>query len=565
MSLPLLIALLAVIFFGLLTISSSIQETKLRKRIKKLEDDEKQRKFEEKIIDEIQEAIDYSLNTKKILSSITAHLPSMLSYATVSTLVVKNNSLEFAINAEETVSHTYVESVKETMIDSLQTLEKRSFQNVHTLDTIEGNVLHNHETVTPKGVVHFPLILHHSVTAILTVTSTTSHHFPVEKIESLQRIIAQTSKSMSKLDSAMQIEKGRLNAMMGSLQDGIFMIDTHNNLLVINAAARHLLSLHKGTPTTMDVLSALPIHFDFNSKIQTTLMTNQPTEIKGVVLKDKLLNCGIFPVHDSTGKILGASIVMHDETLKNALPRMKEDFTNIIVHELRSPLTAIKASSELLKTRPEFTKDEQHKLSHLIFTQSNILLGKVNQILDAAKLETGVFAIHKRQGNLKQLLNEVTSEFLKEAQEKMINLGVTVEHGLPAFSFDSHYMGLALSNIISNSLKFTGTGGSIQIQVKQKDGAAIITVTDTGGGIPKDKQHHLFNKFSQFAEGSAQIGKGLGLYVVKGIIHAHGGKIEIDSDTGKGTTITMTLPLTNATHLPIPSSSKPQDPHKIVN
>lgn len=565
MSLPLLIALLAVLFFGLLTISSSIQEARLKKRIKKLEDAEKQRRFEEKIFTEVQDSLDYSLNTKKILSTITAHLPSLLSYATVSTLIVKNNSLEFAINAEETVSHIYVDSVKETMIDSLQTLEKRSFQNVHTHDTIEGNILHNHEAITPKGVVHFPLMLHHSVTAILTITSTTSQHFPADRIESLQRIISQTSRAMSKLDAAIQVEKGRLNAMMGSLQDGIFMIDTHNNLLVINATARHLLSLHKETPTTMDVLSALPIHFDFNSKIQTTLRTNQPTEIKGVVIKDKLLNCGIFPVQDTTGKILGASIVMHDETLKNALPRMKEDFTNIIVHELRSPLTAIKASSELLKSRPEFTKDEQQKLSHLIFTQSNLLLGKVNQILDAAKLETGVFAIHKHQGDLKQLINEVTSEFLKEAQDKMINLGVTIEHAFPAFSFDSHYLGQALSNIISNSLKFTGTGGSIQIQVKQKEGNAIITVTDTGGGIPKDKQHNLFNKFSQLADASAQVGKGLGLYVVKGIIHAHGGKVDIDSDRGRGTSVTLTLPLANATHTPLLHTSKTHDQQRLTN
>lgn len=565
MSLPLLIAFLSIVTLGILAISSSIREDKAKKRLQALEAERNRKQFEEELLAEINDSLDYTIDVHKIVSIMVKKMDVLLAYTTVSSLIIKENQLICTIHANEQVSHLYTDKVKEQMLESLAELEKRSFREVAIREDISGELTDTPINPIITSSFKVPLLIHNSVVAILSVTSFHENRFPPEDIAVLQRIIEQTNKSLSKFDTALQIEKGRLTAMAESLTDGLFMVDTQNNLQLINPAAKHLLSLHTEPVTTMDVLSALPINFDFRGKMQAAIHENQTGEIAGVTIKNKQLRCGISPVRSSTGKVLGVSVIMKDETLKNSVPRMKEDFTNIIVHELRNPLTSIKASSELLISPIQFSPEEQRKLINLIYQQSNKLLTDVQQILDAAKLEAGVFTIHKRSSDLKELIKNVTETFKKEAQDKALNFLVDIDPHLPNFSFDAKYISLALTNIISNSLKFTSSGGTVQVIAKQKHASAIITIADTGAGIPKDKQHKLFNKFSQIEDASATVGKGLGLYMVKGITQAHGGNIDIDSDRGRGTTIFLTLPLTDATHM---NASPPQtgnDSHRIVN
>lgn len=565
MSLPLLITLLVFSCSIILSISSSINLSKAKKRIEELESAAQRKQFEEALLSEIHEALDASLTIEKVVSTFAKRLEILLPFSTISSVVVQDERLLVTINAHEEVSHAYIDEVKDQMLASLAALEKRSFRDAIVIDEITGTVSDTTANLPIASVFHLPLMLHQSVAAIITVTAVQPNRFPDEAIAALQKVMKQTSKTLSKLDAMLQIEKGRLHAMIGNLPDGLLMIDGHNTLQVINPAAKHILSLEKEQITTMDVLSALPIHFDFRSKIIAAIHHNQASEIAHVPLRNKQIRCTITPVLGSTGTVLGASVLMRDETLTNSVPRMKEDFTNIIVHELRNPLTSIKASSELLISPVAFSPDEQRKLIHVIYQQSNKLLSDVQQILDAAKLEAGVFIIHKKSNDLKSLITDVATYFQKEAQEKMINYIVDVDSNLPAFSFDEKYINQALTNLLSNSMKFTSQGGTVNISAKQKQNTVVIAIADTGAGIPKDKQQKLFNKFSQIEEASATVGKGLGLYLVRGIVEAHGGKVEIDSDRGRGTTVFITIPLTDATPITVQPKNPSPDNHSMVN
>src|SRR4029077_16210051 len=120
-----------------------------------------------------------------------------------------------------------------------------------------------------------------------------------------------------------------------------------------------------------------------------------------------------------------------------------------------------------------------------------------------------------------------------------------------------------------NALKFTSSGGSIKITAKPAIGSVIVTVSDTGAGIPKEKQHMLFTKFTQISGAEhGSVGTGLGLYIVKGVVEAHGGTVTVESEEGRGTTFTITLPMSDAkkataeSNAPLPQVVKPQ---RMVN
>lgn len=230
----------------------------------------------------------------------------------------------------------------------------------------------------------------------------------------------------------------------------------------------------------------------------------------------------------------------------------KEDSINMIIHDLKAPLTAIKDAASLILQTPAMENDEREKLLNLAYDQSKKMFSQISTILDAAKLSAGRFTIEKVSGDLKKVIVRQVEVFLPVAKIKGIDLTTDIPDTLPRFSFDPLRISEVVTNLVSNSFKFTGKGGKIIISAKEttKNGKifAEALVSDTGSGIPEEKQRELFSKFSQSSnpllDGEKILeGSGLGLYIVKGIIEAHGGSISVESKADKGTTISFTLPL----------------------
>ena len=230
---------------------------------------------------------------------------------------------------------------------------------------------------------------------------------------------------------------------------------------------------------------------------------------------------------------------------------LKDDFANIAVHELRAPLTSIKDSSELLLNHKYTLKDdEKEQFLKMINRQSHLLLDQVGSILDAAKLESGTFSLDKKPDTIDELIYERIKIFTPQAERKNILLTCNVDNHLPLVDVDKVRIGQALNNLISNSIKFTPVGGRIIVSAAGVDTQGVsqlqVSVADTGRGIPKDKQGKIFSKFYQVKSNDGREerdGSGLGLYITKKIIDAHGGSITVDSDEGRGTIMTFALPV----------------------
>ncbi len=362
-----------------------------------------------------------------------------------------------------------------------------------------------------------------------------------------KQLINQTADTQSREKSEMA-ENAKITALMESITDPVFIVDFQNQLVAINTPAKNVLHINHEHPTLMDVLSSLPNTYNFGGKIQTAITHNTPIEETELVSDDTTFQVIITPVVDtnstSSYKVIGASVLLHAKTQEKSVERMKEDFTNIIVHELRSPLTSIKASTQLLLDGNDmFQADERLRLIKIIHEQSQKLLTEVSSILDAAKLEAGLFTIEKVPADIRKVIEAKLEAFRQLAENKHITLSAQFPSHLSPISFDLRYIGQVITQLLSNSVKFTTDDGSIIVSVKQNPDELTIAVSDTGIGIAKDKQAKLFSKFSQIAKPSANVGTGIGLYLVKGIVEAHGGNINVISEETRGTTVSFTLPM----------------------
>jgi signal transduction histidine kinase/CheY-like chemotaxis protein len=225
--------------------------------------------------------------------------------------------------------------------------------------------------------------------------------------------------------------------------------------------------------------------------------------------------------------------------------KSQADFTAMLAHDLRSPLSNVIAVVEMLIAGLfGATNDDQKKWLCRLQNNARSMLDLVNDFLDLSKLEAGHINLSNESVNLKSLIDGAIDNYQVRTRDKGICLKCRIDADLPEIIADPRRLEQVLSNLLSNALKFTDTGGSIEIAARQKGEGIEIAVSDTGVGIPKDEIGSLFEKYRQTTSGktSEHKGTGLGLVICKMIVEAHGGWIRVESQEGKGSTFFFSLP-----------------------
>lgn len=550
MTLPVLISIIATILFGIAAVIFSVREEKVKKLLLERGEKQKHRIYEITVLKEIQDRIGYELDIERIIDVITESLKNLFSYSTASSLLLKEDRLVFKTYVEEGVNHTFIERIKKNMLASLTQLVVGALPEKID-ESLSGALLDDNNPQSVNSFFNIPLIINNNIVGLISISSTKANLYKEEEMTVIYKITEQASNAVSRLQAVLTTEKGKLMAMIGSLTDGIFMVDLNNQILVINPAAKKLFNLQVENPTLIDIIGTLPKGNNFISRIEEAISLNKTLEEKEIQIGNYTIQAIIIPVFDrNLNKPIGASVLLHDLTLEKNLAKMKEEFTNIIVHELRAPLTSIRGASDLMeKADGSLDINEQKKLLRIIHEQSQRLLSEVSSILDAAKLEEGRFTIYKAQTDLQPMLEKAIDMFTPQAKAKNITLTKEIAENLPKVNLDTLRIEQVINNLLSNSLKFTLAGGKIKVLAKPNDSQSVtISVSDTGIGIPKEKQEQLFTKFAQINHPASEFkyltsGSGLGLYIVKGIVEAHGGTISLQSGIGQGTTISFILPI----------------------
>jgi two-component system sensor histidine kinase GlrK len=234
------------------------------------------------------------------------------------------------------------------------------------------------------------------------------------------------------------------------------------------------------------------------------------------------------------------------EQLKE-LDRMKSDFINHVFHELRTPLTAIREASDmLLEGAYSNMPEKQHELLKITKEECERLIESVNKILDLSRMEAGMMSYDFRAYDPMRVIRKSVLKLAPLAQKKSIDLELKPSPHLPHVRMDKEKILQVLENLMGNALKFfSGESGRLVVAcVNREDNQCVeVSVSDNGPGIPREEFQAIFKRFKRIERGKGAVrGTGLGLYIVKHIVTAHGGKIWVESEPGQGSSFFFTLP-----------------------
>jgi PAS domain S-box-containing protein len=251
----------------------------------------------------------------------------------------------------------------------------------------------------------------------------------------------------------------------------------------------------------------------------------------------------VLPIRDDHDGLLGAALVLTDVTKFRLVDQLKSDMVSTVSHELKTPLTSIQMAIHLLLEEligPLVPK--QVELLLAARQDSERLLAIINDLLDLTRIERGRLRLDLQPVASRELIGEAIERFETRAHDAGVALEADVAAALPNVLVDRERIGHVFDNVIANALRYTGPGGRVRLSARPVHGAVRLTVADSGEGVPPEHLPHIFEKFYQVPGTRHGGGAGLGLAIVRELVEAHGGEVDVTSQPGAGTALSFTLP-----------------------
>ncbi|MDB5102035.1 MAG: hypothetical protein JWM80_6456 [Cyanobacteria bacterium RYN_339] len=262
---------------------------------------------------------------------------------------------------------------------------------------------------------------------------------------------------------------------------------------------------------------------------------------------DEIVGAIVISSDVTASKKAAAQLAAREKELdqQRQLTLLKTQFVNAVTHELRTPLTTIRGYGEFLEEGMGGSlTHEQADYVHQIDRAARRLESLVDDLLDFARIEAGVFTLRRERGDLAARVRDVADSFQPQVREAQVELHLDLPDAPLELEMDAMRVGQVITNLLANALKFTPPGGRIDVSVKREGAFAYCEVRDTGPGIAQEDLPRLFKRFSQLDEGARRpVGTGLGLSISKALVEAHGGHIDVRSELGVGSTFWFKLPL----------------------
>jgi len=347
-------------------------------------------------------------------------------------------------------------------------------------------------------------------------------------------------------------DKKQTESVLRSIAEGLVVLNDKGEVMMLNPAAERLL----GTDVKKQV--GKPLDEGAKSEQLMSLVKKKEDGGKEVEMnvKDedikKTIRSSSAVIEDDKGQTIGMVSVLTDVTKQKELDQLKSKFFSTVSHELRSPLVAIRNSIALmLDHHTGKLNTDQEKIIKVADRNLKRLKLLVDDILDFSKLEAKKIILKPVPSSIEKVINETCDTFENWAKSRGITLIRKVDKGIPDVKFDPDRITQVLSNIMSNSIKFTPKEGSITIAAElslssDEKKEIVVSLKDTGPGIPKEDVPKLFSQYQQVGDRSSKSevkGTGLGLYISKELVELHKGRIWIESDIGQGAKFIFTLPI----------------------
>jgi two-component system, NtrC family, sensor histidine kinase KinB len=368
-----------------------------------------------------------------------------------------------------------------------------------------------------------------------------------QPLAELQTVASEFNKMAERLID----EKNKTEAIVASLEDGVVVVDPNGMLTHINEVAALILGTERsqsfGRP--FDDLGSNHPHYlrvrDALRMVAATAMESQRIELDLYMRgRDHTYVLKLIPLRQDENQSLGTILILQDITYIRDQDRARVNLVATLSHELKTPLTSLALSAGLLERNKEKLEPREQEFLAAISEDIVRMRRLVSDLLDVARGSSRMIAIRNVEIDLCQLVRSVSGTFRLQADQQRVRLSAGVNESTAKIHGDPVKLSWAVSNLISNALRYTPEGGVVTISSEEDTNAVRLKVSDTGPGIPREFREHLFERFAQLSVNGSEPGSaGLGLAIVKEIIEGHGGRIFIDSTPGAGTCFTVELPI----------------------
>jgi len=366
-----------------------------------------------------------------------------------------------------------------------------------------------------------------------------------DSIGQLERV----SEKLEGIISREESERVNLQAILGSLTEGVLVIDEEGKIVLANEELLRMFSLEE-VPRGRTVMEATRLIEvgrgvdEINEGGGTQNIEVQVPGIEGGQAQTFAVN--LAPIVEGNQKRSGVVVVFHDLSKIRRLEMVRQEFVTNLSHELRTPLSILAGYLETLENPAVLKGGEGKKIWSVLQRNCERLTLLVGDLLELSRIESGQMELNLVARGPREILQEVTDDWERAFGAKKVKLKLECLPGLPAVLGDLLRVGQIFSNLMENALRFAPAGSEVKLSARHLEAGGEIefTVQDQGEGIPADKIDRIFERFFRVDGGRVREkgGTGLGLSIVKHLIQLHGGKVWAKSRAGEGTQIILTLP-----------------------
>ncbi|MBT9149295.1 MAG: ATP-binding protein [Dehalococcoidia bacterium] len=371
------------------------------------------------------------------------------------------------------------------------------------------------------------------------------------------------AQSIKQTIGTLSTERNMLAAMLSTMVDGVLMTNLEGNVLMANSAAEKLFGFKfaKGYP----LIETIPDH-EISDILQSCLRSGQQ-QAGQIDSRGRLLRVIATPIvvrargpypDTGDGHVLrtrgtdtysghgGALLIFQDLTEVKRFQTTRQEFVGNISHELRTPLASMKA---VLETLNEGAIDDRPKLEDFLTMMGgevDRMTRLVRELAELSRIETGQDKLKMAAVDLNSVIDQAITKLKPQSQRKQIDILRQSDPSLPMIPAEEERILQVLTNLLDNAIKFTPAGGKIIISAESEGESVLVTVEDTGVGIPADSLPHVFERFYKADKARSSEGTGLGLAIARHIVQAHGGEIWVKSKEGQGSVFSFRMPATKS-------------------
>lgn len=335
--------------------------------------------------------------------------------------------------------------------------------------------------------------------------------------------------------------------ILGAMEDGVLVVDARSRITLMNPTFEKLFELRD--PAVDVPLVEAVRHATLDQLIAEALLTGEVMRSELSVTdsrtrRERHIEVSAVPVRNANGEVTGAVVLFHDITQLKRLDQVRRDFVANVSHELRTPLSILRGYIEVLLDEPETSQEELRRILSIMERHSKRLQRLIGDLLSLAQLESSQAELELSVVRMDELFNNLIRDWKEKLSAK--NLKVTVD--LPSEGLtlraDGTRLEEVLHNLLDNAIKFSPKNGEIRLQAASCGSNVVLSVADNGIGISKEHLPRIFERFYRADKARSRElgGTGLGLAIVKHIAQLHGGRVEAESEGGRGTTIRVVLP-----------------------